>query len=212
MRLYFVKPVPRPWQWDTRGGLLGLGSAYTVTPGMQAVASAIQTQEGYAPGTLAYQNNNPGNLIYAGQPGATPGAGGFAAFPTYQDGLNALYNQINLYATGACGVCGGQPMTVAQMTAVYAPAGQGSNNPTVYANNIASATGTTPDTPLSDILAGTVTPATMPVTAPSLDLTGDTSGDGSTTDLSSLTPTDNTTLYLLAAGVAAVGLLVTMER
>lgn len=41
-----------------------------------SLASAIQTQEGYYPGSLAYQNNTPGNLVYAGQAGATQGAGG----------------------------------------------------------------------------------------------------------------------------------------
>lgn len=190
---------------------IGIGSTYTVTPGMQAIASAIQTQEGYAPGTLAYTNNNPGNLIYAGQPGATSGAGGFAAFPTYQDGLNALYNQINLYATGACGVCGGQPMTIAEMTAAYAPAGQGGNNPGVYATNIANATGAAPDTPLSDVIGGTVAPVsgTESATLPGIPMTD---GAGSPTAASSssmsLDGMDNTTLYIMAAVVGLVGLMV----
>ena len=172
MRLQFAKP--------------GLSGTVTVTPGLQTLAAAIQTQEGYAPGTLAYQNNNPGNLIYAGQPGATPGAGGFAAFPTYQDGLNALYNQLNLYATGTCGACNGQPLTIAQMTAIYAPAGQGSNDPGVYATNIANATGASVNTPLSDVIAG--------------DDSDDSDGEDD--------GTDNTNLYIAAGVVGLIGLAI----
>lgn len=200
----------------------GVGSAYVVTPGMQTVAAAIQQQEGYAPGTLAYTNNNPGNLIYAGQPGATPGAGGFASFPTYQDGLNALYNQINLYATGACGVCGGQPMTIGQMTAVYAPAGQGGNNPGLYAQNIANATGATPDTPLSSVIGGSavastgtapfVGPIDPSSSLPSLDLSADTGAgtgaDSTMDDGSDSSSTDNTGLYIAAAAVGILGLMI----
>jgi hypothetical protein len=133
---------------------LGTSTPITVTPQLQTLAQAIQTQEGYYPGSVAYTNNNPGNLVYAGQAGATPGPNGFAVFPSYQDGLNALYNQLNLYATGTCGACGGQPLTIQQMANIYAPAGQGSNNPTVYANNMAAALGVSPDTLLSTALAG----------------------------------------------------------
>jgi hypothetical protein len=150
-------------------GMQGLGvTNVTPTPAMIQLAQAIQTQEGYYPGSLAYQNNNPGNLVYAGQPGASPGAGGFAAFDTYEDGLQALYNQLNLYANGTCGACGGQPLTIAQMTAIYAPAGQGSNNPTAYANNISAAVGADPNTQLSDLFNGTPssTPASTDVLNP----------------------------------------------
>jgi hypothetical protein len=147
------RTIPAPWQWPTPG-LGRLGSTVVVTPQLQTLAQTIQTQEGYYPGSLAYTNNNPGNLIYVGQAGATAGAGGFADFSTYDAGLNALYNQLNLYATGACAVCGGQPLTIAQMAAIYAPAGQGTNNPTVYANNMANALGVSPDTLLSTAIAG----------------------------------------------------------
>src|ERR1700677_4861360 len=147
------RTIPAPWQWSIPG-LGRLGSTVVVTPQLQTLAQTIQTQEGYYPGSLAYTNNNPGNLIYVGQAGATAGAGGFADFSTYDAGLNALYNQLNLYATGACAVCGGQPLTIAQMAAIYAPAGQGTNNPTVYANNMANALGVSPDTLLSTAIAG----------------------------------------------------------
>lgn len=46
--------------------------------------------------TLAGKNNNPGNLRYVGQKGATQGAGGFARFATPEAGWQALLNQIDL--------------------------------------------------------------------------------------------------------------------
>jgi hypothetical protein len=44
-------------------------------------------------------NNNPGNLRFAGQPGATLGANGFAKFPTLAAGIAAANRQLDLYAT-----------------------------------------------------------------------------------------------------------------
>ena len=110
---------------------------------VNTIAQTIQQQEGYYPGSLAYTNNNPGNLVYAGQSGATQGAGGFAKFPDYSTGYPALLNQIQLYAS--------RGMTIQDMMNVYAPAGQGSNNPTVYAATIANAVGASPDTALTDL-------------------------------------------------------------
>jgi hypothetical protein len=131
----------------------GFGSFGLGTPA-DTIASTIQQVEGYYPGTLAYKNNNPGNLIFVGQAGAVPGAGGFAAFPTYDAGYQALLRQIQLY--------GNQGLTIDQMMAKYAPAGQGNNNPTAYANTIASALGVSTDTTVADALAGsTVDPSTF---------------------------------------------------
>ena len=186
----------RPWRGPWKGGL-GVTNV-TPTPAMQTVASAIQTQEGYYPGSIAYTDNNPGNLMYAGQPGATAGPGGFAVFDSYADGQQALYNQLNLYATGACAACNGQPLTISQMTAIYAPAGSGGNNPSVYANNIASAAGVTPDTSLSDLFSGTSS-STAGVTA--------TTDSGLGIDLSGIDPT---TMILYAA--LAVGVLVMLQQ
>jgi len=47
-------------------------------------------------GPLSIQNNNPGNLRLAGQPGATEGQGGFAAFSSPGQGLRALTQQVVL--------------------------------------------------------------------------------------------------------------------
>lgn len=110
---------------------------------VNTIAQAIQQQEGYYPGSLAYTNNNPGNLIYVGQTSATQGTGGFAKFPDYSTGYQALLNQIQLYAS--------RGMTIQDMMNVYAPAGQGSNNPTAYAATVAAAVGASPDTLLTDL-------------------------------------------------------------
>lgn len=44
--------------------------------------------------TLAQRNNNPGNLIFAGQPNAVKGDGGFAKFTTPEIGFRALIKQV----------------------------------------------------------------------------------------------------------------------
>jgi|SRR5271155_3592998 len=124
-----------------------------VTSGAATIAATIQQMEGYYPGSVAYQNNNPGNLMYAGQSGATKGTNGFAVFPTYQDGYNALLNQLNIYAN--------QGLTINQMMAKYAPAYDNNgnpipgNNPTLYASTIAGSLGVSPNTTVADALAGT---------------------------------------------------------
>lgn len=195
------RAIPAPWQ-TPYPGLGRLGSSVVVTPQLQTLAQAIQTQEGYYPGSLAYQNNNPGNLVYAGQAGATQGAGGFADFTSYQAGLNALYSQLNLYSTGACAVCGGQPLTIQQMADIYAPAGQGSNNPTVYAQNMANALGVSPDTLLADALSGSSAGLD---TGTGLDTTDDGSGDGTILGL------DPTTFMVATTAVIGVALWMSMD-
>lgn len=114
---------------------------------LATVASTIQQIEGWAPGTRSYRNNNPGNLRYAGQPGAIgQDAQGFAIFPDYQSGLTALDNQITLDAS--------RGQSISQFTNIYAPASDG-NNPTSYAAQIAAAAGLSPSDSLSAAIAGT---------------------------------------------------------
>jgi hypothetical protein len=138
-------------------------------------------------------NNNPGNLMYAGQAGATPGPGGFAVFDSYSSGYQALLNQLNLYANGTCAACAGVPQTISGTFQIYAPAGSGGNNPTLYAQNVANSLGVDPNTPLSSVLAGSASPSP----SPSLDL----SSIG-LPDLSSISSIDPTTL--LIGGLAVV--------
>ena len=200
MRVYLGRPqpqrtIPAPWQWPASTGLWGLGTStpVVVTPQLQTLAQLIQTQEVYATpgqtingttypnGSVSYQNNNPGNLVYAGQAGATQGPNGFAVFPTYDAGLQALYNQLGLYSSGACGACGGQPLTIQQMANIYAPASQPGNDPIAYGNNMAAALGVSPDTLLSSALSGGGSTSTSLPTSISTDTT-DTSDDGTVDD------------------------------
>lgn len=195
-RIQLPHPVlGNPWR---RGGLAGkgLGVVQVLQPAQtQTIASTIQQVEGYYPGTLAYTNNNPGNLVYVGQAGATPGAGGFAKFPSYDAGLQALDDQIQLYAA--------RGMTISQMMNTYAPASAG-NNPTAYAQTIANSLGVDPNTSLLD-LAGFSTSSPAPL--PSLpDLSSFTLADPSTwlPDFSAIDPA---TLGMIAAGLV-VGIFV----
>ena len=122
--------------------LPGLGSF------VDDLAAAIQRFEGTCPSPTNCQNNNPGNLT-AGPGSIGTSASGFAIFPDYQTGLDALDNQINLnigrglnldqFFGGQTGVYPG-----------YAPAAAG-NDPTNYANTVASWLGIDPSTPLSAV-------------------------------------------------------------
>ncbi len=90
---------------------------------------------------LAYVNNNPGNLRFAGQDGAQQGEGGFARFNSPQEGVQALQNQIKLDAT--------RGLTLAQFINKYAPPSE--NDTSKYIRDILNATGATPLTPLASI-------------------------------------------------------------
>lgn len=171
-----VIPIPR---------LLGLGQISTLT-------QAIITQEGTCPSPTSCQNNNPGNLVYAGQPGASGVPGQIATFDTYDDGYNALVNQLGLYASGSCASCNGQPQTIAGTFQIYAPGSVPANNPTIYANNVAAALGVSTDTPLSSVLTGDTS------ALPSVDLSSLVS------DFSTIDPTT------FAVGALVVGFVALM--
>lgn len=119
--------------------------------GIDTVAQAIQTQEGYFPGSTSYKNNNPGNLVASSWTQKQPGyvgvdAGGFAVFSTADAGTAAMDALITNYANAG--------YTVQGMMSKWAPAGQGGNDPVLYASNVATAAGVTPDTPLASVLSG----------------------------------------------------------
>lgn len=90
---------------------------------------------------LASQNNNPGNLMYAGQPGATQGAGGFAKFATPEAGYQALVGQVQLDAS--------RGETLGQYITKYAP--PSSNNTAQYIQQASTALGVSANTPLASI-------------------------------------------------------------
>ena len=81
--------------------------------------------------TLAERNNNPGNLKFVGQAGASQGEGGFAKFDSPQAGFKALQSQLQLYASGGSQAAGYKKLdTIESIMGLYAP--KGSNNTEAY--------------------------------------------------------------------------------
>lgn len=167
---------------------------------LDQLAAAIQTVEGYYPpgtvvggtsfpnGSVAYRNNNPGNLNYVGQAGATGAdANGYAIFPDYATGYAALISQLQAYATPGYthnGVTYPDGLTLNQMLNIYAPPvgdSRGINATSVYISSVSSSTGIAPDTLLADAIGGQTstipaTDASQPGNADAFDVS---SGDGS---------------------------------
>jgi hypothetical protein len=122
----------------------GLGDALT-----DCLAGAITTQEGVNPNFVG--NNNPGNLVYAGQSGAVPGAGGFAKFPSVAAGQAALQWQIQNYIN--------RGFNLTDFFNTYAPgnttnAAGGVQTPAAtqaYINNVSASCGLDTSTPLTQI-------------------------------------------------------------
>lgn len=174
--------------WDN-SGLGGLN--------YPSIDTAIQKFEGYAPGTLAYQNNNPGNLVYASwesaygcQPG---GAGGFAKCPSYDAGQQIQDALVTTYAD--------QGLSLSDMIAKWSPPGATGNSQTSYQNyvsSVASDTGLDPNTPIVQQLQ---------VSSDSGSSLLPSSPDGSdAVDISSLDIGSTTSLAWIA-GAAGVALL-----
>ena len=114
------------------------------------IAQAIMQFEGYFVGSLSYRNNNPGNLRFAGQAGTVgQDANGFAIFQNFQDGYDALIDQLRLAFTGASRVY--KPsMSLYEFFATYAPA-KDSNHPKEYAEFVAQQLGVMPNMTLATI-------------------------------------------------------------
>ena len=100
------------------------------------LADAITRQEGNTFG------NNPGNLRYAGQYGATKNANGFAVFSSPELGRLALERQIALDAN--------RGKTLASFLGGYAPPSE--NATATYVRNVSSWTGIQPNDKLVDVL------------------------------------------------------------
>lgn len=82
------------------------------------------------------RNNNPGNLNFVGQAGATKEEGEngrFAVFGSMTDGIAALYKQIQLYFKRGTD-------TISEIVNKYAPASD-NNNVMAYINSLVKATG-----------------------------------------------------------------------
>lgn len=133
-------------------------SMLSTNQNIDAFCHAIQTREGfYAPGenpqyphgTPAWINNNPGDLVFAGQVNAIAN-GRFAKFRTYQDGYNALKNLVISACTGQSKYYNSDG-NFYSFFGVYAPSSD-NNDPKSYAEQVAKALGIDPMTQIKNIL------------------------------------------------------------
>ncbi len=124
---------------------LGFGDINTLADVIQRVEGYYPPSAQYPGGSLAWRNNNPGNLRFVGQPDASPGEGGFAKFPSYDSGYNALKRQIQIQSD--------QGQTLSQFINQYAPPSDG-NNTSKYLGTLETATGYSGADPLSSVLGG----------------------------------------------------------
>lgn len=109
---------------------------------LEKLTNAIAKKEGYyLSGTLARRNNNPGNLVYAGQPHAVR-SGRWAKFDTVGHGFQALQAQIKLDAR--------RGLTLEQFIYKYAPPKE--NDTLGYIQYVAKQLTTTHTTKLSTII------------------------------------------------------------
>ena len=88
---------------------------------------------------LSVRNNNPGNLRYVGQEGATPGEGGFARFETPEAGMEAMRRQIELDTQK-------RGMNLTQFINKYAPPSE--NKTQGYIDFVVQKTGLDPTKPV----------------------------------------------------------------
>lgn len=86
------------------------------------------------------RNNNPLNLEFRGQPGATSD-GRFAVFPDMASGMSAADQQILRNAARGA-------RTVTDLVNMWAPGAEKGNNPNAYARTVASLTGIGPTDPV----------------------------------------------------------------
>jgi hypothetical protein len=127
-----------------------------------AWANAIAQFEGFnSPGNRPARNHNPGDLKYAGQPGAIgKDAQGFAIFPDDATGMQALYNQLSKYVRDFPGD------SILDITAHYlgqhSATADAQGNAFTYAAYVAQALGVDISTTLGQLASGNAPGAPVP--------------------------------------------------
>lgn len=133
---------------DWEGAKFALGEAITGngveygSGGGESSASSAPSATGGKKLPRGIRNNNPGNLNFAGQAGATKegGTGGrFAKFGSMKEGVAALVRQIGLYVSRG-------KNSIRKILEVYAPSSE--NNTGAYISAVSRALGIGPDDPL----------------------------------------------------------------
>ena len=123
---------------------------------LETWANAIFHFEGGGPLDRNVRNNNPGNLKFAGQPGATGAdADGFAIFSSFDLGFAALIRQLQKYVNVF------PSLNFTQIQAHYlgqsdylTPKVTAQGNPFTYADAVAKALGVNPDATLQNTFGG----------------------------------------------------------
>ena len=101
-------------------------------------------------GVRGIRNNNPGNIDFHGQAGATRenGKGRFASFNTPEEGLAAMSKQLDRYASGA--TTGKKLQTVTDIVSSWAPSGGKDKNDTkAYIDFVSKKLGVNPNAQLN---------------------------------------------------------------
>jgi hypothetical protein len=120
---------------------------------IEKMADAIQRFEGWAPGSVSYKNNNPGNIKASNEPWIGQRAidsRGFVVFDTYEHGRRALLISLTNAATGKSSVYSPTD-SIYEFFGKYAPASD-SNQPRVYAQYVAKEIGINPDASISQLV------------------------------------------------------------
>lgn len=119
-------------------------------------AQAIKEHEGWFIGSRSYRNNNPGNFKFSSvgylekYGNVKKDSGGFAIFPTYDQGWMYLTESLRIWATK--GNSRYKPdMTITQFFKVYAPYSDG-NDPVRYASAVAKKIGVSTFTQIKDLV------------------------------------------------------------
>ncbi|MGG6193060.1 hypothetical protein ACQV2B_03035 [Pantoea allii] len=140
----------------SKDGILGsadkmLQKAYAWWSSISSTGDANNTYDAYGTAPRGIRNNNPGNLNYAGQAGATKEGGEngrFAVFDSMREGISALHRQIQLYLQRGVN-------TIDSIVNKYAPSSDG-NNVQAYIQQLVGATGKGANETLSGDDQGTV--------------------------------------------------------
>lgn len=123
---------------------LGLGGTSSTAPAAPSAPRAEAPAGSTEPRGL--RNNNPLNIeagpFAQGQPGFTGSDGRFARFETPQQGVEAADRLLQSYAARGL-------TTPIAIVSRWAPAGDGNNNPTAYANAVAQKMGVRADQPIN---------------------------------------------------------------
>jgi len=125
---------------------MGPGPVGPNGPSSASPAPSAPTAPSDAPATIDSVKNNVGNVRDNGVPwvGKVGSSGGYAGFDTPENGVSAAAQNVLSKAREN----GGQ-ISLNQLAAVWAPKGDGKNDPVAYGKNLGTFVGVDPNTPLS---------------------------------------------------------------